>query len=103
MVRRPTKGQLEGRCPRYKLNAHVARMRTGTLPEPTANTQELWQVADEMLVHRLPAEHFPVQLLGMGVGSIDSRGMAQGLLFDRQDRKKSGLLRSLTRLDAARQ
>jgi DNA polymerase-4 len=66
--------------------------RSQTLPEPTDITQELWQVADEMFCRRLPADHLPVRLLGMGVGGLDASGVRQGLLFD-QDRQQqqSGL------------
>ncbi len=62
--------------------------RSQTLPEPTDITHELWQAADEMLCHRLPAGHLPVRLLGMGVGGLDDTGMRQGLLFDQEQRKK---------------
>jgi DNA polymerase-4 len=51
-------------------------------------THELWQVAEEMLCHRLPAGHLPVRLVGMGVSGFDESGVRQGLLFDQQDRQK---------------
>ncbi|MHB1035148.1 MAG: DNA polymerase IV [Pirellulales bacterium] len=69
--------------------------RSQTLPVPTGITQELWQVADEILCRRLPAGHLPVRLLGMGVSNIDDTGIVQGLLFDRPERQKQG------RVDAA--
>jgi DNA polymerase-4 len=62
--------------------------RSQTVPEPTDITHELWQTADEMLCHRLPAGHLPVRLLGMGVGGLDDTGLVQGLLFDQERRKK---------------
>jgi DNA polymerase-4 len=62
--------------------------RSQTLPEPTDITQELWQVAGEMLCHRLPAGHLPVRLLGMGVSGFEESGVRQGLLFDEEDRQK---------------
>jgi len=62
--------------------------RSKTLPEPTDITQELWQAAEEMLCHRLPADHLPVRLLGMGVSGFDESGLTQGQLFDREDRQK---------------
>jgi hypothetical protein len=58
------------------------------LPEPTNITNELWQAADEMLCHRLPAGHLPVRLVGMGVGGLDDTGLVQGLLFEQDQRKK---------------
>ena len=67
-------------------------IRSKTLPEPTDITQELWQVAEEMLCHRLPVGHLPVRLVGMGVSGFDESGARQGLLFDQEDRQKqSGL------------
>jgi DNA polymerase-4 len=61
--------------------------RSQTLPEPTDITHELWQAADDVLCHRLPADHLSVRLLGMGVGSFET-GPIQGLLFDRDQRQK---------------
>ena len=62
--------------------------RSKTLPEPTDITQELWQAAEEMLCHRLPAGHLPVRLVGMGVSGFDESGVRQGLLFDQENRQK---------------
>jgi len=62
--------------------------RSQTLPEPTNITQELWQAADELLCHRLPAGHLPVRLLGMGVSGLDNTDQIQGMLFDGEEREK---------------
>jgi DNA polymerase-4 len=62
--------------------------RSQTLSEPTNITNELWEVADEMLCHRLPTGHPPLRLLGMGVSSFDGPGPAQLFLFDQEQRKK---------------
>ena len=62
--------------------------RSLTLPEPTDITQELWQAADELLCHRLPAGYLPVRLVGMGGSGLDDAGLAQGMLFDQEDRQK---------------
>ena len=45
-------------------------------------------MADEVLCHRLPAGHLPVRLVGMGVSGMDDTGLAQGMLFDQEDRQK---------------
>jgi DNA polymerase-4 len=62
--------------------------RSQTLPEPTDITHELWQTADDMLCQRLPTDHLPVRLIGMGVSGFDNPGLVQGLLFDQDERKK---------------
>jgi DNA polymerase IV len=62
--------------------------RSCTLPEPTDITQELRQVADDLLCHRLPAGHLPVRLLGIGVGGLDNTRQVQGMLFDGEIRKR---------------
>jgi DNA polymerase IV len=62
--------------------------RSNTLPEPTDITHEMWLAADELLAHRLPANHLPVRLLGMGVSGLDDTGLVQGMLFDQEDREK---------------
>lgn len=66
--------------------------RSQTLPEPTDITDELWQTADELLCHRLPANHLPVRLVGMGVSGFDATGLVQEFLFDREQRKKQAEL-----------
>jgi DNA polymerase-4 len=66
--------------------------RSQTLPEPTNITQELWQAAEAILCHRLPAGHLPVRLLGMGVSGFDESGLIQGMLFDREERQKQARL-----------
>lgn len=62
--------------------------RSRKLPEPTSVTDELWQVASEILASRLPANHPPVRLLGMGVSGIDRSRVKQGLLFDSRERQR---------------
>jgi DNA polymerase-4 len=66
--------------------------RSQTLPEPTDTTDELWRTADELLCQRLPAEHLPVRLLGMGVSCLDDTGLIQGMLFDQAERQKQSRL-----------
>jgi DNA polymerase-4 len=88
------------RCRTVQLKVRFADFKTitrsQTLPEPTDITQELWQVADEMLSHRLPAGHLPVRLVGMGVNGFDESGLTQGLLFDQEDRQKQAGLDAVT-------
>jgi DNA polymerase IV len=62
--------------------------RSCTLPEPTDITHELLRTADELLCHRLPAEHLPVRLVGMGISGLDDTGQVQGLLFDGEQRQR---------------
>ena len=66
--------------------------RSRKLPEPTNSTHELWESANELLSTRLPSDHLPVRLLGMGVTEIDRTGVTQRQLFDEGDRvKQDGL------------
>jgi DNA polymerase IV len=62
--------------------------RSQTLPEPTNVTDELWHTADETLCNRLPTNHLPVRLIGLGVSGFDTTGQVQGLLFGQDERKK---------------
>ena len=41
-----------------------------------------------LLRHRLPTGHLPVRLVRMGVSSLDDTGLAQGMLFDQEERQK---------------
>ena len=70
--------------------------RNQTLRQATDLTDELWQVAAEMLSNRLPKKHPPVRLLGMGVSGFEESGQSQGLLFDREERQRQGQLDTVT-------
>jgi DNA polymerase-4 len=59
--------------------------RSTTLPRPTNVTQEIWQVAKEMLSTRLPPKHPPVRLLGVGVSGFQNSSPIQRSLFDDED------------------
>ena len=91
--------QVAWRLRRHELRGRVVHLkvrfadfslitRSQTLPEPTDITRDLWQVADEMLCHRLPADHLPVRLLGMGVSGFDASGVRQLPLFDQEERQR---------------
>jgi DNA polymerase-4 len=61
--------------------------RSVTLRTPTDVTQEIWQAADELFTHRLPAGRQAVRLLGVGVSGFDQTGtQQQQLLFEQPDR-----------------
>ena len=62
--------------------------RSRKLPEPTNSTQALWEQANALLSTRLPSNHLPVRLLGMGVTEIDRTGVTQQQLFDEADRER---------------
>ena len=62
--------------------------RSQKLSESTSVTDELWKVASGILTSRLPADHPPVRLLGMGVSGIDRSRVTQGLLFDKPERQR---------------
>jgi len=66
--------------------------RSQKLSEPTNVTDDFRQVAYEILASRLPANHLPVRLLGMGVSGIDRSGVRQGLLFDTHQRQRGARL-----------
>ena len=63
---------------------------------PSDITNELWLAADEMFCHRLPANHLPIRLIGMGVSGFDATGLVQGLLFDQDERKTHSNLDAAT-------
>jgi DNA polymerase IV len=92
------KYQLRGRTVHLKVRFADFSLitRSQTLVQPTDITQELWQVGEEMLTRRLPAEHLPVRLLGLGVSGLDDPDVVQGMLFDQEERERHA------RLDAVR-
>lgn len=70
--------------------------RSQTLPEPTDVTSELWQAAVDLFDKRLPPDHLPVRLLGMGVSGFDRSGHKQLQLFDEEEGRRQGRLDSVT-------
>lgn len=62
--------------------------RSRTLGSPTHITDELAQVAMEMLHTRLPSSPLPIRLLGMGVGDLTQEEAVQPFLFDIHDRER---------------
>ncbi len=70
--------------------------RNQTLRQATDLTDELWQVAAEMLLNRMPKGHPPVRLLGMGVSGFEESGQSQGLLFDQEERRRQSQLDTVT-------
>ena len=81
--------QLRGRTVQLKVrfSDFETITRAITLPSPTDVTQEIWQAANELFTHRLPAHHRPVRLLGVGVSGFDpSHTGHQQMLFDQPDR-----------------
>ncbi len=59
-------------------------------------TEELWRAAAEMLATRLPTNHPPVRLLGMGVGGLNTSGQVQTQLFDNRERQRQDRLDTVT-------
>ena len=94
VARRLRRHDLRGRT--VEIKVRFADFRTITrsrkLPEPTSSTNELWEAANELLNTRVPGDHLPVRLLGMGVSDIDRTGVTQGQLFDEDDRGKRNRL-----------
>jgi DNA polymerase-4 len=94
VARRLRRHALRGRTVEIKMRFADFRTitRSRKLPEPTSSTHELWEPANELLSTRLPSDHLPVRLLGMGVMDIDRTGVTQRQLFDEGDRvKQDGL------------
>jgi DNA polymerase-4 len=87
VARRLRRHHLRGRTVQLKIRFSDFQTitRSVALPQPTDVTQEIWQAADQMLSHRLPAKHLPIRLLGVGVTGFDNTEETQQMLFDRQE------------------
>ena len=94
VARRLRRHSLRGRT--VEIKVRFADFRTITrsrkLPGPTNSTHELWEAASNLLNTRLPSDHLPVRLLGMGVMDIDRTSVTQRQLFDDVDRAKQDRL-----------
>lgn len=70
--------------------------RCQTLPEATNVTGELWEAAAAMFSERVPADHPPVRLLGMGVSGFDRSGARQRMLFGEEAHERQSRLDEVT-------
>ncbi len=97
VVRRLRRHKLLGRTVQLKVRFSNFQTitRSTTLPQPTNLTQVIWKTADRMLSNRLPANHLPVRLLGVGVSGFDHSDQVQHTLFVDED------LAAQTNLDQA--
>ncbi len=62
--------------------------RSKTLARSTNITSEILEAGIEMLCRRLPAQHLPVRLIGLGVSNLDLLGITQLQLFDEIEREQ---------------
>jgi len=55
--------------------------RARTLPEPTDSTEVIWRAAAKLFDERIPPEHLPLRLVGIGVSGFGAAEPAQPDLF----------------------
>lgn len=94
VARRLRRHGLRGRSVHLKVrfsNFETIR-RSTTLPGATNATYQIEQAVAEMLTTRLPPDHLPVRLLGVGVSGFERHVPAQLRLFaDAEEQKPEGL------------
>jgi DNA polymerase-4 len=98
VARRLRRSELRGRTVHIKVRYHDFETitRSQTLAAATSSTNELWQVALEMLTNRLPDRHLCARLLGMGVSGLESADEQQRTLFDQQKDRRDERLDEVT-------
>lgn len=94
VCRRLRRHRLQGRTVQIKIRFADFKTitRARTIGEPSNITQELWQVASELLKKNLPSRHVGVRLLGVGVSGFEDTQQTQARLFDEDTRQKQGQL-----------
>lgn len=90
VARRLRAHELRGRTVHLKLRFADFRTitRARSLPQPTNITQEIWQVAAELLQEALPNGDAAARLIGVGVSGFEVSAERQLSLFDSEDRAK---------------
>src|SRR5262249_29406363 len=94
---------VQARCVELKIRSSEFRTwsRSQTLPEPTDQTDVLWQAAADLFQRSLLDEMLPLRLLRVATSRLTREPAAQGKLFDQGERRRrSGLDRTV---DAIRQ
>jgi len=72
VARRLRQQSLNGQTVHLKARSSGFRTitRSRKLARPTDATQVIWEVVNDMLTNRLPANHLPLRLLGVGVSGL---------------------------------
>ena len=98
VARRLRRSHLRARTVHIKLRYHDFQTitRSQTLVESTSGTNDLWQVASEMLASRLPDRRLCARLIGMGVSGLESADQQQGKLFEQQEDQRAEKLDDVT-------
>ena len=93
-------GQVARRLRRYQIKGKTVQLkirfsnfdtitRARSFNEPTSTTQEIWNVARELLCRELPDHHRPVRLIGVGVAKLTSSNVVQQSLFDQDEKGRN--------------
>lgn len=79
--------QLRGRTVHLKVrfSDFTSLTRSKTIAQSTCTSSEIWKAAETMFVTRLPAEHLPVRLLGIGISGLEHKLDRQPFLFTDED------------------
>ena len=97
VARRLRRHHLRGQTIQVKIRFANFRTitRSKSVREPTHQTDEISQVALELLEQAIPPKHEGIRLLGVGVSRFDRGEKVQLTLFDTDDQKKKGRLDSV--------
>ncbi len=70
--------------------------RSQSFPEATNVTDEIWRVAAQLLMERLPRQRLSVRLIGVGMSEFDKQTSRQPSLFEDESHQKRGQLDAVT-------
>ena len=73
----------KGKTVNIKIRFHdfTTIVRSKALPESTNQTEKIWQAAKSLFNTAIPAGHFSVRLLGIGISGFNNESRQQGDLF----------------------
>ena len=73
----------KGKTVNIKIRFHdfTTIVRSKSLPESTNQTEKIWQAAKSLFNTAIPAGHFSVRLLGIGISGFNNESRQQGDLF----------------------
>ncbi len=96
--RRLRRSELRGRTVHIKVRYHDFETitRSQTLATASSSTNELYQVASEMLTNRMPDRPLCARLLGMGVSGLEGAEVQQRTLFDQPEEERDERLDEVT-------
>ena len=94
VARRLRRNRLKGKTVQLKIRYgdFTTVTRAESLAEPTCSTDDIWNVAEDLLLNKLPNRPLQIRLIGIGMTGLQGERTQQRSLFDDENQEKQNRL-----------